>query len=150
MLADAAADPNRMNCTASSSITIISTDELQIAGKINPETESWSKREERAAGRHYQQQEFEEAQLSTIMSMIDFSDHIIDLCYGNDIDASVDGGRIWSREYHCVIGELPHAAAVALNPVDSTMAVSVEKPMVKLKFGEVKNFSIIMEIVSFV
>lgn len=57
--------------------------------------------------------------------------------------ASLDGGRIWSREYHCIIGELPHvggAAAVALNPVDGTMAVSVGKTDGKIKIWRSKKF----------
>ncbi|VDK67001.1 unnamed protein product, partial [Onchocerca ochengi] len=167
-----------------------------IAEKINPEMESWPKREERSSSRRLRQSEFEETQLSAVMSMVDFPDHIIDMKahimgmtlsldqkylyvnvthdnYGGSsrfaylaeicvinlstmiieksyighfatcverfgcsvgghyvASASVDGGRIWSREYHCVVGELPHAggaAAVALNPVDGTMAVSVGK-----------------------
>ncbi|CAG9531964.1 unnamed protein product [Cercopithifilaria johnstoni] len=180
-----------------------------IAEKIYPETESWPKREERSSGRRHRRQEFEEAQLSAIMSMVDFPDHIIDMKayimgmtlsldqkylyvnvthdnYGGSsqfaylaeicvinlstmiieksyighfatcverfgcsvgghyvASASVDGGRIWSREYHCVIGELPHAggaAAVALNPVDGTMAVSVGKTDGKIKIWRSKKF----------
>ncbi|VDO33975.1 unnamed protein product [Onchocerca flexuosa] len=180
-----------------------------IAEKINPEMESWPKQEERSSSRHHRQQEFEEAQLSAVMSMVDFPDHIIDLKayimgmtlsldqkylyvnvthdnYGGSsqfaylaeicvinlstmiieksyighfatcverfgcsvgghyvASASIDGGRIWSREYHCVIGELPHvggAAAVALNPVDGTMAVSVGKTDGRIKIWRSKKF----------
>uniref|UniRef100_A0A183TWP1 F-box/WD repeat-containing protein 5 n=1 Tax=Toxocara canis TaxID=6265 RepID=A0A183TWP1_TOXCA len=42
--------------------------------------------------------------------------------------ASLDGGRVWSKEYHCPIGRLQHngaASAVALSPLDGEMLVSV-------------------------
>ncbi|VDN02971.1 unnamed protein product [Thelazia callipaeda] len=63
--------------------------------------------------------------------------------------ASLDGGRIWSREYHCVIGELPHAggaAAVALNPVNGSMAVSVGKTDGKIKIWRSKKSIVTYEV----
>lgn len=42
--------------------------------------------------------------------------------------ASLDGGRVWSREYRCIIGRLQHngaASAVALSPLDGEILVSV-------------------------